>query len=96
MNELQRTMKRVCTMIDRNFDDVLQKIWAKFPTQSGMAYDSLQTAAMEDLRMLLILNTRCDGDIEKMHKMQKALLNFKAADDSNYDLDSLLKYYNLE
>lgn len=96
VNELQRAFKRVCIMIDRNFDGVLQKIWAKFPGESGKAYESLQTAAIEDLRMLLIFNTRCNGDVEKMRKMQKALLNFNASNDSDYDLDALLKYYNLE
>lgn len=93
---LHRQFKHVCDNIDRNFDGILQSVYDKYPNDAGGAYDSLQRAALEDIRILLIFMHRCDGDAEKQHKMEKAMLNFKPGDGENFNLDGLMKYYNFD
>lgn len=98
LTEIKTCFERAARLINCNFDETLQKIWNKaaLNNETEAVYDAVQWLSMDTLRLLLIYHSRCDADWTKRERIHKAILNFKPDEKVTFDLDGLLKYYNIE
>lgn len=96
INNARKSIENCISQLEMGFDGMFEKVWNKIPGQQAKRCDAMQWLANDVIKLLLIYYSRADSDIEKRKRMQKALLNFKPDAETSFNLDEMLKYYNIE
>lgn len=95
VNECAARMKKIVLDLDKEFSGTFDSIWNKVPGQELERYEAIEWLTADTLKLMLIYNSRLCDNLEKHERMQKALLNFKPDEGVPFDLDEMLRFYNL-
>lgn len=96
LSEARKAIETCIKQLDIAFQSVYDKIYMKVPENFIARADGMQWLAHDMTELVLTYLSRVDHNDDKRDRIKKAIRNFKPADDMFFDLDKLLKYFDIK